>query len=78
MPTTTVSQQLDQVTTFIENNLRECCKEILDWHDTGKLTDGKVREAAHFLTDKVFEGRQLVITENMINREALTACTNRL
>lgn len=32
------------INNFIDNNIKELCKEVVEWQDTGYLKDGKLRE----------------------------------
>lgn len=68
---TEVSEQLAAMEHIVENNLRECCKDIEQWHNIGVLPPNTlIRVAAEKLTDLVFSGTQLVHVENCVNRLA--------
>jgi hypothetical protein len=67
-----VTTQMEAMSGIVLSNLKTCCQEILDWHNTGTLViDGKVMEAASRLTDDVFSGHQLVHVENDVKLAAM-------
>jgi len=64
---------MEKARRFVKDNLTELCQEILEWHNTAILRDGKVRELAQMLK---FTGCDLAVAESMINSAALTFVAN--
>jgi hypothetical protein len=56
---------------FAADNIAECAVEILEWHDTAILRDGKVRELAYMLRPLFNDADNLRGAESFINVEAL-------
>ena len=69
------NDKLEEAKCFIRDNLEECCRELLEWHDTAILCTGKVREAAKKCS---FAGRDaLALAEGLIEREAMLHIINK-
>lgn len=65
----TPSQQLQEAQEYTQRHLAELAYELLEWHKTGILRDGKVRELAR-LCD--FAGPSaLAVAEKLISDECL-------
>jgi hypothetical protein len=60
---------------FCKENLAECCREIIDWHKTGILCDGKTRELAHIL--EFLRHESLTVAESMIFIASIEMVANR-
>ncbi|WP_419900626.1 hypothetical protein [Roseomonas sp. USHLN139] len=69
-PALSYVQAVDAARVALEANLPAVCRELLAWHDTGLLPDGRLREAAAIL-EPVAPGYFLQIAEGMANRAAL-------
>lgn len=65
-----VKEYMQQGQDFIAANLVECCRENLEWHDTGELRKGKLREAAAIFA-KVDKAHFLVIAQSETSRQAM-------
>lgn len=55
-------------------DLREACKELQEFHSTGILTDGNVREISEMISDTIGEvsvASHLSLTESYITLEAM-------
>lgn len=59
---------------FAVEHLAECAAELIEWHDTARLRDGKVRELGKMCAEWVGEHDALRVAERMVEREALIAC----
>lgn len=70
-----VRESMQQMKKFVAENLKQCCQELIEWHDTATLPDGKVREAATIL-DGIDPSQLLRIVENEINSQALKKVAN--
>lgn len=55
---------------FIAENLTDCCKELLIWHNTGILPAGKLRDASRIFLE-LNTGNHLNIAENITRAQAL-------
>lgn len=55
---------------YCNDNIGDLCREILQWHDTGILKDGKVRKLAHMLSYVPAYDR-LKVAESMISTLAM-------
>lgn len=62
-------QQREAGMQFCKNNLAECCHEILEWHETAILRDGKVRELAGIFY--FAEPHALSMAEEAVKTEAM-------
>lgn len=61
-------EKLEEAKRFAKDNLEECCRELIEWHDSSVLRDGKVRELAKILS---FTGHvTLSVAESLIKRVA--------
>ena len=61
--------QLKKASEFCNNNLRQCCIELLEMKNTGILKDGKVRELIKMLN---FAGHSsMPLAEEMIKTMAI-------
>ena len=40
----TLNEACDKAIQLVNENLQECCEEMLEWHDTAILREGKIRE----------------------------------
>ena len=65
----------DALKAYILAHLKECCEEILEWHNTAILRNGCVREAAK-LVPASFDLAALAYVENCVKNEALTYVKN--
>ncbi|WP_300760155.1 hypothetical protein [Janthinobacterium sp.] len=61
---------------FVAANLVECCRENLEWHDTGELRSGKLREAAAIFA-KVDQAHFLAIAQSETTRQAMQMVANQ-
>ena len=68
---TDVKRQLEAMHRRVDDNITECCQEILRVDVDAVLKDGCVREAARLLTDPVFGGRQLDFVQNRVKNVAM-------
>lgn len=64
----TPSEQLLKAQEYTQRHLTELAYELLEWHKTSILRDGKVRELAR-LCD--FAGHPLAVAEKLISDECL-------
>lgn len=62
-----IIEQIQCMQSFIESNLKEIASEILHWHETGILCDGKFRIACSILTEIVDMGTRQSIVEKSVN-----------
>lgn len=60
--------QLKTAERFAETNLKQCCVELLDWHNSTILVDGKVRELTTMLIDL---GGDLTLAEHIVTDLAI-------
>ncbi|MES2323239.1 MAG: hypothetical protein V4633_13325 [Pseudomonadota bacterium] len=67
----------DQCKKFAEDNLRECCIEIIEWQDTAILRDGKVRELAALCSTFISNHDGLRVAESYVSRAAIQAAIGR-
>lgn len=67
-------EKLEEAKRFVKDNLEECCRELIEWHDTSILCDGKVREVAKLCS---FAGRDaLPVAESLIKMAAYERICN--
>jgi hypothetical protein len=74
MPTKDGNNTLEQARALVRENLRQCCEEVLQWHDTTILPDGRVREVTNLL-EPVMGANALGVAENLVTRAALEEVT---
>ena len=55
---------------FIAANLAECCRENLEWHETGVLCNGKLRAAAAIFA-KVDQSHFLSIAQSETSHQEI-------
>lgn len=68
------NEKLEEAKRLIRENLETCCRELLEWHDSGILRDGKVREIARLCS---FAGSSaLSLAEGLIERAAIEHVCN--
>lgn len=63
------NQIIDDAKQFAKDNLKECCKELVEWGGSTVLVNGKVRELARML-NPINGGRSLAIAESIIKTVA--------
>lgn len=56
---------------FVEDHLPECAGELLEWHDTGELVSGHVRELARLCAPWSTQAQALHMAERLVNHTAL-------
>ena len=56
---------------FARDNLKECAQEVIEWHDTAILRDGKVRELAKMCNEWASGVDDLRLAERIVERVAL-------
>jgi phage-related minor tail protein len=56
--------------TFVSNNLKECCQEMISWSDNAVLVDGKVRQAAKMI-QPVAKEYSLSVVESEVKMQAM-------
>lgn len=61
---------------FAIQHLRECADELLSWHGTGTLCDGRLRELARMMR-AVYGVDALGHAERVVEREALRVAAGR-
>jgi len=44
-----ITQIVQMMKAYVKDNLKDCCRELVDWDNTGILCEGKVRLAARIL-----------------------------
>lgn len=71
---TITTEQMQDMKSFVIDNLSECCREIVEWDTTGILCNGKTRMASDILTDEVFKYDKLTIVSNIIKDQAMKKC----
>ncbi len=74
---TEVKEQFSLVEKYVQENLKECCQEIVDWRNSTILKNGHVRHASKLLKDVVFE-QKLKMVEDMVNKAAIEFCIKNL
>lgn len=62
-------EKLEEAKKFVSDNLEECCRELLEWHDVGVLKDGKIRELANLCSFADY--MKFNVAENLVKRAAL-------
>ena len=71
----TLIEQREAAIALVEANLAQCCTELIEWSDTGVLSDGKVREVARLCA---FAGHSdLSVAETIIKRLAFEFVVGR-
>lgn len=63
---------MDKTKAHVQANLRQCCKDLLEWKRKGVLPPGPVREAAEFLKEP-YPYDYVNLTEGFVVRAALEA-----
>lgn len=66
-----IQKSLQELNTFIDNNLTQCCIELLEWRSTGILCNGKIREAATMFPGKMIDVNKLVLVERQVGYAAM-------
>lgn len=61
---------LDEAKRFAREHLAECAGELIEWSDTARLRDGRVRELARLLT-KINQTDSLTLAENCVKRASI-------
>ena len=65
--------QLKNVRIFISHYLKDACKEIENWHNTGSMPkESIIGQASRMLSDPVFFGNELNLVEREVNNQAIT------
>lgn len=68
-------ENMQQMKQFVAENMKQCCHELIEWQDTGVLSNGKVREASRMLVG-IYRSDSLSIVESEIKSQALRKVAN--
>ena len=66
----TFAETMTQVRQLVRKHIKVLCEEILEWHSTAILRDGKFRELAK-IVETVDEHCAYSILENVVHEEAM-------
>jgi hypothetical protein len=66
---------MDAMQVFVSDNLKECCREIVDWSHKAVLIDGKVRQAANMIKS-VTKEYALSVVESEVKMQAMMKVAN--
>ena len=66
----------EQCRAYAAEHVAELSAELLEWHDTSILCDGKVRELARMCSEFVDKSDALPVAKSMVERAAMMVATN--
>lgn len=67
-----IKTQLALMHGVVISNLAQCCREVIEWQNTGNLKpDSKLKEAASHLKDTAFSAHTLTYVENYVKTAAM-------
>lgn len=67
-----VKTQMALMHSVVIANLPACCREVIEWQDSGTLQqDSKLHEAASHLKDTAFAHHRLTYVENYVKTAAM-------
>lgn len=65
-----VAEIMDEAKLFARANLLQLCRELAEWHATGSLRDGQMRDLANKLAP-IYPNDPLSLAESLVNRAAI-------
>lgn len=68
-----ISEQRASCEQYAADHLHECAAELIEWHDTALLCNGRIRELAAMCAEWTGERDALRVAERMVERAALKA-----
>ncbi len=70
------SDDIENATALIDENLKSACQELVEWQETGVLCNGVIREAARLMDESMTHYR-LSIATSLVTNAAIRVIANK-